>query len=67
MSDVHLALSMIVKGDSEQEGFRECLRSIVPHVDEVCVLETYCESATNLKVVALEICMDLDVPLTWEV
>lgn len=62
-----LSGTMIVRGGSEPGGFVRSLKSLVPFVDEMCVVCTRVgdQSAQALHMAATTVCQDLDVPLRW--
>jgi tetratricopeptide (TPR) repeat protein len=65
-----LSLSMIVRGGSSAEELERSLKSIVPFVEEVCIVETYVTGqfgSSALENVADEVCKDFDVPMAWQV
>ena len=63
-----VSLCMIARGGSDPEALRASLKSIVPFVDEVCILTTIVgdQKAMDLQMVAKEVTADFEVPCRWE-
>lgn len=58
---------MIVKGDTNPEHLDRCLWSILPHVDGLCLLETWAGDSDAVQRAAARACREFDVDFRHQV